>query len=336
MALAAHGPDLSRAGRRIRRAWFDRWVHNPARIVPRIEMPAIQVAAPGVLGGLLDDQLAAVWHVLNLPGFEPPGAGPIRIARHNGGTAPAVIITDVAELGGRVFLRPVIVGLANRQNVLFDLTGNQLSGWWLGDTARQHTRGKAWYWEPAGKNLLPTDSMHGVELTVFAKVAPGLVPDGSSGDQNASRDQPATRAGATRPVPRSSGVDQPAARDQPATRAGATKPVPSGSDADQSATRHQPATWAGTIELDRWEHIPKGVRLGYRLTIADDRQLLTLLIEQEITTAERGELHGFRRRWQIRAGTDDLKLQLRLTPPSITLLASEDEIAAASGDVQPI
>lgn len=265
VSLAAHGPDLSRVGRRIRRAWFDRWVHNPARIVPRIEMPAIQIAAPGVLGGRLDDQLAAVWHVLNLPGFEPPSAGPIRIARHRGGAAPAEIITDVVEIDGRVLVRPAIVGLANRQNVLFDLKSNQLSAWWTGDIARQYTRGKGWYWEPAGKNIFSANSLGGGELTI---------------------DQPATRA-----------VD---------------------------------------AEFDRWAHLAGGVRLDYRLTFADDRQPLTLLIEQEFTAADRGDWHGFRRRWQIRNLPAGHAARLQLTPPGVALLGSEDEIAAASDDVRSL
>jgi len=42
------------------------------------------------------------------------------------------------------------------QSVLFDLQTNRLAGWWLGETARQQTEGKTWYWEPGGWNLLGT------------------------------------------------------------------------------------------------------------------------------------------------------------------------------------
>ncbi|HVA51721.1 MAG TPA: c-type cytochrome [Pirellulales bacterium] len=155
VALAARGTDLSLVGNRIRGAWFDRWVRNPARIVPRMEMPAIQIPVRGVLGGKLDSQLAAVWHVLNTPGFEPPPSGPIRVARHSGDDSPPIFITDVVEVEKRVIVRPVMIGLKNRHNVLFDLGANQLVGWWLGDTANQQTRGKSWYWEPAGPSLFP-------------------------------------------------------------------------------------------------------------------------------------------------------------------------------------
>ncbi|HVX15568.1 MAG TPA: c-type cytochrome [Pirellulales bacterium] len=167
VALAAHGTDLSLIGKRIRRPWFDRWVRNPARIVPRMEMPAIQVPARGSLGDKLDAQLAAVWHVLNTPGFEPPLVGPIRIARHPGDGTPPIVITDVVEADRAVIVRPILIGLGNRHNILFDLGGNRLVGWWLGDTANQQTRGKSWYWEPAGADLLHNDNALPPELELL-------------------------------------------------------------------------------------------------------------------------------------------------------------------------
>ncbi|HEV3338789.1 MAG TPA: c-type cytochrome [Pirellulales bacterium] len=177
VALAARGTDLSLVGKRIRQAWFDRWVRNPARIVPRMEMPAIQIPARGVLGDQLDSQLAAVWHVLNLPGFNPPAVGPIRVAWHTGDDRPPVVITDVVEAGKQVIVRPVMVGLKNRHNVLFDLGANRLAGWWLGDTARQQTRGKSWFWEPAGADLLSGTDAAGPELElVEGRRTIGTVP----------------------------------------------------------------------------------------------------------------------------------------------------------------
>ncbi|HJT35353.1 MAG TPA: c-type cytochrome [Pirellulales bacterium] len=310
VALAAHGTDLSRVGRRIRREWFDRWVHNPARIVPRIEMPSIQVAVPGVLGGRLDDQLAAVWHVLNLPGFEPPLAGPIRIARHMGDAGPAVVITDVVETPDRVLVRPLVVGLSNRQNLLFDLARNQLSGWWQGDTARQRTRGKAWYWELAGKNLFSADGGPGGEIkllgpgTSSGEVAPGLVPGGSDVDRkngvqgSGVGDQDGNRR---------------AARGTPATRAGAT-----------TAREMEPVAFRGhaLAELDRWEQMAEGVRIGYRLKFAGDTRPITLRVEQEITPARGERGLGFRRRWTIRGAPEDSTLRLQLAPPGQNVIAS--------------
>src|SRR5581483_3405095 len=35
-----------------------------------------------------------------------------------------------------------------------DLEHFRLAAWWLGDIARQRTKGKSWYWEMGGKSLL--------------------------------------------------------------------------------------------------------------------------------------------------------------------------------------
>jgi mono/diheme cytochrome c family protein len=159
VALNARGSDLSLLGRRLRPAWFDRWVRNPARIVPRMEMPSIQLPIRGVLDERLDDQLAAVWSVLNVPGFTPPPADAIRVVRASGADDDpgrrGQVVTDVLEAGDRVFVKPLVIGLPNRHNVLVDLEANRLAGWWIGDTARQRTRQKSWYWEPAGTMVWP-------------------------------------------------------------------------------------------------------------------------------------------------------------------------------------
>lgn len=159
--LKARGTNLAMLGDRIRPSWFQRWVRSPARIVPRMEMPAIQTAAKGVLEEDLDVQLAVLWKTLNTPEFRPPRANPVRVVRnHNlaeAGDEPSVM-TCVLEAENQVFLRPLVVGLNNRNNVLFDLQTGQLSAWWIGDTARQHTRGKTWYWEP-GSLFLNKDLM---------------------------------------------------------------------------------------------------------------------------------------------------------------------------------
>src|SRR5205807_4838639 len=79
--IRSRGPDLAMLGRRVRREWYDRWMPDPARIVPNMEMPALVVPIRGVLAGRMDYQLAAVWHVLNEPGFEPPQPGAVRVVR---------------------------------------------------------------------------------------------------------------------------------------------------------------------------------------------------------------------------------------------------------------
>lgn len=177
VAPAARGTDLTMAGERIRRPWFDRWVRNPVRIVPLMEMPSIQKPVRGVLDEQLDRQLAAVWHVLNRPGFDPPQPGAVRTVRmHNapGAAESGMALTDSIEIAGRPVLRPLLTALPNRHNVLFDLERGGLAGWWVGDAASQHARGKSWLWEPAGSPVIPwTEATPEVRVTVGdARLAP--------------------------------------------------------------------------------------------------------------------------------------------------------------------
>lgn len=167
--INAAGPDLLMLGERIRKPWFDRWVRNPARIVPRMEMPSVQTPVRGLLEGHLDDQLDAVWLVLNTKGFVPPEPNPVRIVRrHNLSDEPerAAVVTDVLHLGDQVLVKPLLVGLTNRHNLLYDLETARVRGWWTGDTARQHTKGKTWLWRPGAPNLLEDDgSVPELQLT---------------------------------------------------------------------------------------------------------------------------------------------------------------------------
>lgn len=162
--LKARGTNLSMLGKRVRPSWFYRWVSNPSRIVPRMEMPAIQTAAKGILDENLQLQLEAVWKTLNTPDFRPPRPNPVRVVRSfNDGKSDATanVVASVLETPERIYLRPLIVGLPNRQNVLFDFEAGNLAAWWIGDTARQHTRGKTWFWEPGSEALNdPAAALH--------------------------------------------------------------------------------------------------------------------------------------------------------------------------------
>ncbi|MCR9291674.1 MAG: hypothetical protein NXI32_03075 [bacterium] len=154
--LKARGPNLSMPGQRIRESWFQRWVRNPSRIVPRMEMPAVQTAAKGVLKEDLDQQLDALWRILNRPDFRPPRPNPVRVVRTYNQPAldeHAQLVTCVIETEHRKYIRPLAIGLPNRHNLLFDLEQGLLAGWWIGDTAAQHTRAKTWYWELGSRFL---------------------------------------------------------------------------------------------------------------------------------------------------------------------------------------
>jgi glucose/arabinose dehydrogenase len=171
--LNARGPQLSQLGQRIRREWFDRFLNNPPRLIPRMEMPAVKVAVRGVLDDDVTQQLAALWAALNQPGFQPPQPDPVRVARQSGlePQARAIAITDVVRYADRVFVKPLLIGLGNRHNLLFDLEHSALSVWSLGDTAQQQTEGKTWYWEHSGTPLLAM----GPDVSELALVQPGGV-----------------------------------------------------------------------------------------------------------------------------------------------------------------
>jgi len=157
--INARGPTLTMLGQRVRREWFDRFIRNPLRVVPRMEMPSIQVAVGGVLGDDLPTQLNAVWDVLNTPGFEPPLPDPVRIVRRAGiaeWNERAVALTDVLRVGKETHVKPLLIGLPNRHGILFDLEHAALTRWSLGDVANQRTEGKTWFWEAVGNGLIDT------------------------------------------------------------------------------------------------------------------------------------------------------------------------------------
>lgn len=157
--LNARGPTLTMFGERIRRPWFDRFVRSPLRVIPRMEMPSVQVAVKGTLNDDLESQLTAVWDVLNTKGFEPPKPNPVRVVRRSGipeRNEPAVVLTDVVEIGNEKMVKPLLIGLPNRHNFLYDLERGSLVRWSVGDVARQRTAGKTWFWEIADTELAAT------------------------------------------------------------------------------------------------------------------------------------------------------------------------------------
>ncbi len=154
--IDARGPSLSMLGDRIHADWFRRWVANPARFQPGMEMPSIKTPVAGVLESDLDRQLSSVWQTLNTVGFEPPRPAPVRVVRQSGldTEARAKVLTDVVRFRDQTLTKPLIVGLGNRHNVTFDLETARIASWWIGDTLRQHTEGKTWFWEPGGAEVL--------------------------------------------------------------------------------------------------------------------------------------------------------------------------------------
>lgn len=141
---SAIGPSLTMIGNDVREQWFYRWLRNPIRISPRMEMPAIKTPIRGVLEDNIHLQSASVWNIINQPGFTPPKADAIRVLRqYNDPENPrqAEILIDNIEINqGKQnfkFVKPLLMALPNRHNILFDLEKHRLTNWTLGDAAHQ-------------------------------------------------------------------------------------------------------------------------------------------------------------------------------------------------------
>lgn len=65
-------PDFTMAAQRINRAWFHRWISNPARILPGVTMPAFQTPVKGVAGDDLSLQKEILWRFLQRSAVNKP------------------------------------------------------------------------------------------------------------------------------------------------------------------------------------------------------------------------------------------------------------------------
>ncbi len=161
VALGTRGSDIMTMGQRVRSRYFMRWMRNPIRVVPGIEMPAIRKPVSGLLEESLAEQIALLWTALADPKFSPPTV----VSRYeqfvtlSPGDAPRVI-RDVFTIGNTTerdgVARAFAVGFNNGHNLLLDLDSMQLRQWTIGEFARQRTTGKSWFWDLAGVTLLQT------------------------------------------------------------------------------------------------------------------------------------------------------------------------------------
>lgn len=162
VALGTRGSDLMTMGSRLRTRFFLRWMKNPIRVVPGIEMPAIRRAAPGVQHESLPDQIAMIWRALQDDGFTPPTVtSRFEQALTVHSDDPPAIIRDVFTIGDgqsrTAVARALAVGLPNGHSLLIDLDTLQFMQWTFGDFARQRTEGKSWYWDLAGVTIALAD-----------------------------------------------------------------------------------------------------------------------------------------------------------------------------------
>ncbi len=159
VAMGTRGSDIMSMGQRLRPRYFMRWMQNPIRVIPGIEMPAIRKAIPGVLEDSLPQQIATMWKALADPKFSPPTV----VSRYEQfitvapGQRPR-IIRDVFTIGDpkerNSVARAFAVGFNNGHNLLIDLDTMQLRQWTIGEFARQRTEGKSWFWDMAGVSVM--------------------------------------------------------------------------------------------------------------------------------------------------------------------------------------
>lgn len=159
VAMGTRGSDIMTMGQRVRSRYFMRWMQNPIRVVPGIEMPAIRKPVAGVLNESLPEQISVLWKALADSAFSPPTV----VSRYEQfvtlapGDRPRVI-RDVFTIGSGKerdsAARAFALGFDNGHNLLLDLDSLRLRQWTIGEFARQRTEGKSWYWDMAGVSLL--------------------------------------------------------------------------------------------------------------------------------------------------------------------------------------
>ncbi len=180
VAMGTRGSDIMSMGQRIRPRFFMRWMQNPIRVVPGIEMPAIRKAIPGVLEDSLPQQIAMMWTSLADPKFSPPTV----VSRYEQFVTvapgqPPRMLRDVFTVGDpkdrNSVARAMAVGFNNGHNILIDLDTMQLRQWTIGEFARQRTEGKSWFWDMAGVTVAADPQISFLSQLV-SKTAPDMEP----------------------------------------------------------------------------------------------------------------------------------------------------------------
>ena len=129
------GPDLATTGRRVRYDWYERWLHQPLRMVPGTRMPQAFVdgksTLPGVLGGDPKAQAEAMWAYLSLgpglplpDGLEPPKGLLVAVADR-----PQLLRTFLPDTG----TRSLAVGYPGGVSLAFDADRCRLAYGWSGN-----------------------------------------------------------------------------------------------------------------------------------------------------------------------------------------------------------
>ena len=150
VAPNVQGPNLKSIGQWLRKPFFLRWMRDPSRIVPGVEMPTVPAGMSPLLAGRLDRQMEALWCSLNSEKFSPPPA--FNFVREvdplPGGEA--VVVRDVFRhrepYGDGWTARAFAVGFPTGQHVLYELDWLTPRSCWAGQFASEFTSGKTWLW----------------------------------------------------------------------------------------------------------------------------------------------------------------------------------------------
>lgn len=187
VAMGTRGSDVMSMGQRIRARYFMRWMQNPIRVVPGIEMPAIRKPIPGVLDDSLPQQIALMWTALADPKFSPPTV----VSRYEqfmtvAPGQPPRLLRDVFTTGDpkdrNSVARAMAVGFNNGHNILIDLDTMRLRQWTIGEFARQRTEGKSWFWDMAGVTVA-ADPQFSFLVRLVSRSAPDITPFSPVTDQ---------------------------------------------------------------------------------------------------------------------------------------------------------
>ncbi|MGL6095234.1 MAG: hypothetical protein ACRC7O_05445 [Fimbriiglobus sp.] len=131
------GPDLAVVPQRVRRDWYDRWMHQPQRLVPGTKMPQNFIDGKSqlttVLGGDGDAQVEAIWAYLSLgpglplpSGIEPPGQALVVVVKDR----PEILRTFMPDAAGT---KAIAVGYPGGTNLVFDAATCRLGYAWNGN-----------------------------------------------------------------------------------------------------------------------------------------------------------------------------------------------------------
>ena len=130
------GPDLATTNQRVRYEWYDRWMHQPQRMIPGTRMPQILVNGQSLLktvyGGDGEKQIESLWAYFSLgPGLPlPVGIEPSK--------GRVITVTDRAELL-RTFMpdgagaKAIAVGYPGSVSLAFDAAKTRVAYAWSGN-----------------------------------------------------------------------------------------------------------------------------------------------------------------------------------------------------------